>query len=168
MEINYDEDMRIDESALDVEWLGQAQLAIRYARHLAACADKVRHLEEQKKTKRSEIIVLVNSDPDTYCGKSKPNAADIEAAYRTDSGYIRIIEQLLVAQGELQFAELARSEIAFTRRQALENLVKLHGQQYFAGPSVPHDLSKEWEKREKMRAVNEGVSRKLRRGNAKK
>ena len=165
MEINYDEDMRIDESALEIEWLGQAALAIKYARHLVACADKVRHLEEQKKTKRSEIIVLVNSDPDTYCGKSKPNAADIEAAYRTDSGYIRIIEQLLVAQGELQFAELARSEIAFTRRQALENLVRLHGQQYFAGPSVPHDISKEWERREKNEQAAEKISRKMRRGN---
>ena len=168
MEIDYDKDMQIDESALDVEWLGQAALAIKYARHLVACADKVRHLEEQKKTKRSEIIVLVNSDPDTHCGKSKPNAADIEAAYRTDAGYIQIIEQLLAAQGELQFAELARSEIAFTRRQTLENMVKLHAQQYFAGPSVPRDLSKEWERREKSEKAAEKISRKMRRGDSKK
>ena len=49
------------------------------------------------------------------------------------------------------------------RRQktALENLVKLHGQQYFAGPSVPRDLSKEWERHERQKSVDAGVGKKL-------
>jgi hypothetical protein len=33
------------------------------------------------------------------------------------------------------------------RKSALENLVRLHGQSYFAGPSVPHNLSEERQKR---------------------
>ena len=33
------------------------------------------------------------------------------------------------------------------RKDALENLVRLHGQQYFAGPKIPRDLPSEMEKR---------------------
>ena len=43
------------------------------------------------------------------------------------------------------------------KKSALENLVKLHGQMYFAGPSIPRDLDKEWEKREKEKRVSDGI-----------
>jgi len=43
------------------------------------------------------------------------------------------------------------------KKTALENLVKLHGMSYFAGPSVPRDLSKEWEQRERQNTANAKV-----------
>lgn len=38
--MNYEKDIRIDETALDLEWLSQAELAIKYGRYWATCKDR--------------------------------------------------------------------------------------------------------------------------------
>lgn len=157
MELNYEEDIKIDDSALDVEWLEQAALALKYAKHVAILRRKVQKLEEKKKTLRSELILKVNKDPVGCCNKEKPNASDIEAYYRANGTYKGIVDELVETQYELEFSEFARSEIAFTRKAALENLVKLHGQNYFAGPSVPRDLTKESQEMHRQREVNKKI-----------
>jgi hypothetical protein len=156
-ELDYEQDMRIDETALDVEWLEQPQLAVSYGQHVAGLRREVNRLEEQKKIRRSELIQEANEDPKGTVGKDKPNAADIEAYYRRDKGYQEIVDDLLSAQYDLEMAEVAKNEIAFTRKAALENLVRLHGQQYFAGPSVPRDLSKERQEQARDQSVNKNV-----------
>lgn len=156
-ELNYEQDMEIDVDALDIEWLEQASLAMKYGRHVSFLRRKVNQLEEKKKTERSELIQEANEDPQGCCSKDKPNAADIEAYYRSSTPYKNVVQQLLDAQYELSMAEVAFSEISRTRRTALENLVRLNGQQYFAGPKVPRDLSKEWENRQRQRQANSTV-----------
>jgi len=161
--MDYDKDITIDDTALDVEWLDQPSLALKYARHLTQLNARVARLEEKKKTKQSELILKVNENPIELINKKTPNAADIEAYYRTDEGYKEIIKELLLVQEEAAFAELAFQEIAWTRKKSLEYLVILHGQQYFAGPKVPRNLSKEWEQRERQKRSDEGVGRKMKR-----
>lgn len=163
MELNYEKDIEIDESALDVEWLNQARLSIRYAKNQAYWNDKVRRLEEKKKTYRSTLINLANGDPKGCTNKDKPNAADIEAFYRADDAYIKIIQELLDAEDEKEWAELAYKEISYTRKAALENLVKLHAAQYFAGPSAPRDLTYENQKKAESKEVDAGISRSMKR-----
>lgn len=162
-ELNYEQDMEIDVDALDIEWLEQASLAMKYGRHVSHLRRKVSQLEERKKTERSELIQEANEDPQGCCGKDKPNAADIEAYYRASTPYKNVVQQLLDAQYELSMAEVAFSEISRTRRTALENLVRLHGQQYFAGPKVPRDLSREWENRKKQKDADSTVGRGMKR-----
>lgn len=158
--MNYEEDVQIDETALDVEWLEHGALALRYARHAAQCAAEVRRLEEVKKTIRSELILEVNANPELI-GKKSPNAGDIEAYYRSHPRYQKAVEKVLAAQEEAEFAEVAKNEICFTRKKALEMLVQLHGQQYFAGPRIPRDLAEEREIRQKK--MNAGIARKMQR-----
>lgn len=159
MKLDYEEDMRIDETALDVEWLDQGTLALKYGKHLADLHKQVAKLEERKKTMRSELILKANQFPEESCGKEKPNTADIEAYYRNHERYKKIADELIEVQYEAEFAELAKNEIVFTRRQALENLVILHGQQYFSGPSMPRNLPQEREKREeRQRKVDTGIA----------
>jgi len=38
-------------------------------------------------------------------------------------------------------------------------LVKLHGQQYFAGPKIPRDIV--WERQERDKKVNSGIALKI-------
>jgi hypothetical protein len=164
-EINYEKDIHIDEDQLDVEWIEQPELAMKYAKHVAQLRTKVYQLEEEKKVTRSELIVEANEDPEGCTGKAKPNANDLEAYYRTQDSYKEVIDDLLAAKEELEFAELAFQEISWTRKNALENLVKLHAQQYFAGPSVPRDLNMkraEYNKK-KQEKVNAGVAGKIKR-----
>ena len=166
--LDYEKDAKVDPSELDVELLRQTSLALKYGRHHAEWTLQVAQLTERKKTLRSELIQQANENPERCCGKPKPNASDIEAYYRTRDSYIDLIKELLQAEYELQMAGVAKWEIAVTRKEVVENLVRLHGQQYFAGPSVPRDLSKEWKQKAIQEKVNEGISKKMRRGTSKK
>lgn len=161
--MNYENDMRIDESALDVEWLGQVSLALKYGRTYAEHKKTLLQAEEEIKVIRSELIKEANEDPEACCGKDKPNAADIEAYYRNHPRHRRAKKRWIDAQYELDMAEIAKNEISFTRKMALENLVILHGQQYFAGPKVPRNITKEVQERHSQKKVDAGISKKLKR-----
>jgi len=148
--INYEQDMDIDETALDVEWLNQASLAMKYGKLWAKSREILTRAEENIKVTRAQLIQDVYHDPDLCLGKgNKPTAINIEAYYRTHEDHIEAKEEWVQAQYEFNMAEVAKWEISNTRRLALENLVRLHGQQYFAGPSVPHDLADIRELKEK-------------------
>lgn len=167
-ELDYEKDMKIDPDALDIEWLEQAPLALQYARYLGEIRAEVKRATEQKKIKRSELIQEANASPEACCGKAKPNAADIEAYYRTHDDYKEVVEKLISQEEELAYAELAFNEIAWTRKKALENLVTLHGQQYFAGPKMPRNISKEWKAKQKQRNTNAKIACSMRRKEAAK
>lgn len=156
-DINYERDIKIDEKSLDIEWLEQPTLALKYARHYSYLNDEVRRLEEQKKIIRSKLILEVNQNPKELIGKDKPNSSDIEAFYRAHKDYQKIVNELNDAIKEAEFAGFAKDEICYTRKKALENLVNLHAQQYFAGPNVPRNLSYEKQQRDRQKNVNSKV-----------
>lgn len=163
-DLNYEQDMMIDHTALDVEWLDQASLALKYGRHVIDLRHQLQMAEEEVKTVRSELVDSVNRNPKSTTGKEKPTATDIEAYYRKHPDYKEAVKEKLDLEAEVNMAEIAKNEIVYTRKQALENLVILHGQQYFAGPSVPRDLNKEWRKRhEDEEKANDGVSQRMKR-----
>ena len=149
MKLDYDKDMQIDETALDIECLEQPALALKYIRHSVHLRTLERRAAERVKTIRSECINAVNEDPQRTTGKPKPNAGDIEAFYRRDEEYQKAKEEWIELAGEAEFADLAQKEISYGRKQSLENLIQLHGQQYFAGPRTPRDLSAARNERQK-------------------
>jgi hypothetical protein len=160
-ELNYEEDVRIDEDSLDVECLDQAALALTYGKNWAELKRDVERAEEKLKIIRSELIREANEDPVECCGKDKPNAADIEAFYRNDPRHKKAKEVLIEANYELSYGEIAKNEICYTRKAMLEALIRLHGQMYFAGPSVPRDLSFEAKNKHQDKKANIGVGKKM-------
>ena len=155
--MNYEKDLRIDVDALDTEWADQPALALKYCRHYAECVKELQEAEEEIKITRSELIKEANENPVGCCDKEKPNAGDIEAYYRNHDRHKKAKEQMIVLQYEVNMAESAKNEFSFSRKAALENLVILHGQQYFAGPKVPRDLSKEYQKKHDQKKAHEKV-----------
>jgi len=146
-----EKDLQIDESALDIECLNQATLAWKYIK-LAIQARKVAlQAHEHLKTVRSELIAEANKDPETCIGKSKTNAADIEAYYRMHERYKEAKSAKITTELEADLVQQAKDLFVYQRKSSLEHLVTLHGQHYFAGPKVPRNLSQEVErvKREK-------------------
>jgi len=159
--MNYEEDMRIDETALDVEWLEQATLAMKYGRHFALCKRRLIEAEEKLKVVKAELIAEANANPTKCCSKDKPNAADIEAYYRNHKRHKAVKEAWVDAQYECDMAEIAKNEVSFTRKAALEQLVSLFISNYFAGPKMPRDIT--WERGEFSKKVNTGIANKLKR-----
>jgi hypothetical protein len=163
-EFNYEKDIRISEGDLDIEWLEQAELAIKYGRIWANAQKKLTLAEENIKVIRAELIAEANESPKKYCKKEKPNAADIEAYYRTHPDHVQAKKEWVEAQYECNMAAVAKNEFSFTRKAALENLVQLHGQNYFAGPKIPRNLSNEREEkaakqRKVMSSINSTLTR---------
>ena len=167
--MDYEVDIIIDDTALDIEWLEQASLAMRYGKYFAQKKQELLQSQERIKVVRAELIAKANADPEGTCDKAKPNTADIEAYYRNHKRHKIAKEEWIKAQFELDIAEIAKNEIGFTRKMALENLVKLHGQQYFAGPKVPRDLNSEVDKKrqkvKRQEKVNRGIGKSINRTN---
>lgn len=167
-DLNYEDDVRIDPDALDIEWLEHPNTVLKYGKRVANLRHEVNRLKERKKTKRSELIDRANRNPVECCAKEKPNKEDIEAYYRNHKEYKDVIRELLDAEYELEYAEVAYDVMNYHRKPALANLVVLHGQQYFAGPKIPRDLRKEVdehlrEREEANRKIAESMRGKIRR-----
>lgn len=149
IELDYDKDSEIDETALDVELLEQGNLARKYAKHLVHIRKLEKKAHEKVKTLRSELIGKTAAEPLETTGKKSPNAGDIEAYYRRDEEYKTAKQDWIEAFAELEYAEQAQKEISYGRRKSIEGLITLHGQQWFAGPKVPRNLTEAREARQK-------------------
>lgn len=156
---NYDQDVEIDESILDVMWIEQPRLMLRYSR-IAAHAHQVMDLaEERVNFVKSRLSRDIRSDPaafDVTPGQRGITEEQVKAAIRLNEEYRAATRAFITAKYEFDVA-LGASRAFDQRRAALENLVRLHGQQYFAGPAVPHDLSAERQRHEGERALNRRI-----------
>lgn len=143
--MSYESDIEIDENALDVEWLDQPGIMRRYC-DAAAEAQRVMDLaKEQLDFVEATLMRSVRAAPEEYDVKpgSRGITEDsIKEAVRTNEQYRTASRAHITAKYEY---EVARGAVraADHRKTSLENLVGLFGRQYFAGPSVPRDLSVE-------------------------
>lgn len=146
IEFNLSKDVTIDPDALDVEWLNQAAIYAKWA-ELQATADKiVRKLTEKVKVLRSELFLEAKAKGEEVLGeKVKPTDAACEAYYRTRPEFIELKEELNEAMYEAEMARNASFAMGH-KRAGLENMVRLLGAEYFAGPVAPRDLSHESQK----------------------
>ncbi|MFA5298361.1 MAG: hypothetical protein WC389_09175 [Lutibacter sp.] len=148
--MNYERDIRIDEQALDIEWLDQAELAIKYGQYWNACKEELTRADEKVKLITAQLVLKINKDPEKYLGKDiKPTDAKIDAAVKSHPELIKAKEEWITALSKVNEAEIVKNEICFTRKAALENLVVLYGQNYFAGPNMKRNIKEEREKRMK-------------------
>jgi len=147
MEFDFENDVSIDHDALEVEWLRQPSLHAIYSRKLVEANDRLRKAEQRMKMVRSDLILEANEDPDKYLGKGiKPTAPIVEAYYRTHEDHEAAKKKFFEAQYEVEMFQNAINALN-TKKQALENLVKLYMSGYFSGPKEPHNIGKEFRER---------------------
>ena len=159
MSNNYEKDVSIDSDALDVEWLGQPGLIFKYSKKSAEVQQELSNAKEALELTKATLDKKIRSNPEKY---------GIEKITET------VVSNTIISQEDFKEANQVYQEAQFevnilrgvmdalnNKKSALENLVKLHGQNYFAGPSVPRDLTKEWEQREKQNEVNSGIANKM-------
>lgn len=157
--MNYEDDIEIDETALDVEWLDQPKLAIKYGKLFAYAKMKLAKAEEKIKVIRSELIREANDDPTLMGSDVKPTGPNIEAYYRNHDRHKKIKAKIIKLQFKCNMTEIAHNEVSFTRKASLVNLVSLHYQQYFAGPQIPRNLTEEIQDKRHRIADTSGMQR---------
>ncbi len=145
--MNYEQDIKIDESSLDIELLEQASLFMKYSKNLAGEQLTRDKLSVELDLKKAELDKAIRTNPEKY-GIEKITENAVSNTIITQKDYQDVQSRFMQAKYE---ADIALSAVrAFDMRKSmLENLVKLNGQQYFAGPKVPRDLSAEREEHQK-------------------
>ena len=156
IEFDYEKDIQIDHNALEIEWLGQASLMLKYGRAAAQAKMEGDLSKERLEVIKAQLDRDIRAKPETF-GITKITESAVTATITTHSDYQAATQEFIAAQYELTMAQAAVRAVD-ARRSALENLVRLHGQQYFAGPSVPRDLDKEWEQRERQKRADKSVT----------
>lgn len=153
---NFDKDIEIDLLALHSEWQSQPSHFHHYSRLLAESNDRLRRLKERLDVARAELSADIRKNPAVYqCEKiTEGIVADTLARCLGDGNkfavtladnYRRINKEYLDAMYEVDM--VTASVKAFEQRKtALENEVKLFGQNYFAGPHVPYEIGAEFKK----------------------
>ena len=160
MEFNCKKDARIDEMALDVEWLEQPELMRRYMRRAAAFRLGMDTAEGAMRLVKARLDSLIRRDPESFA-LAKVTEGAIAGAILQDPRYQQARDDYDEAKLNYACAE-ADVQAIKQRKSALENLVRLHGQSYFAGPKVPRDLSEQRKARDRNRDVSSGMRRRRR------
>ena len=163
MDLNYERDVSIDETALDVEWLQQSHLMYKYAKYQADTKKAVDEAKEMLDFIRAKLEMDIRANPENY-GLSKVTESAIASSILLQPEYQEASKKYIEAKYENDVAAAAVRAID-QKKTALENLVKLLSVSYFAGPSAPRDLSLEWNeriKRKEQKELNKNVKIKRR------
>ena len=163
--MSYEDDIRIDETALDVEWLNQPRLCLKYSQELAQAKKEVDRAKEKLDVVRAKIDQEIRKEPLTF-GMEKITEASVQSNIVIHKLYRSAETGLTDAKYKSEMIRAAVSAIEH-RKDALENLVKLYGQQYFAGPKVPRDLSAEALKHAGQKKADAGIAARLKRTKVK-
>ncbi len=162
--LNYEEDVRIDPDALDVEWLKQAELMGNYCKHQAQTKKEMDDAKEKLDTGKARLEMNIRTNPDAY-GLSKITEGAIQSTILLQDEYQQLVQEYTDAKYENDIA-VAVVRAIDQKKTALENLVRLLGQSYFAGPQAPRDLGQEWVQEQEKKEANKKVKLQ-RRGNKK-
>lgn len=156
---NYEKDMYIDHDALEVECLDQPAKMVKYSTMLAEARRDRDQAKETLELEYAKIDKHVRTDPQSF-NLEKATEGAIRGAVLQDKRYIQaqnIYNDANYEVGVLQGVVAALEQ----RKSMIEGLIKLHGQQYFAGPHVPHDINELRE--QKQQRTNSRINKHLKR-----
>lgn len=142
----------IDHYVLDEEWMNQPKLYFRYSAELTKAREEWDLLRNQLEVAKSELDdvmaeldLQIRNDPDGFGLTGKVTEASIkntillQEAYKTAKKECEGIQtKIIQAKSSIGVLE-GFVEALSQRKTALENLVRLHGQNYFSTPRVSDD-----------------------------
>lgn len=143
-ELNWQQDVEIDPLALDVAWVKQASLFGKYCVEQATARDTADRAKERLEVYDAGLGLKIRANPAQF-GLEKITEASVQAVILLDKEHARLSDELNTARYQLEVI-VAAVRALDQKKSALENLVRLQGQNYFAGPSVPREIGAEWAK----------------------
>jgi hypothetical protein len=134
--MSYESDIKVDYENLHMEWVAQPDLTYHYGKEVAEARAKVDRLKESLDVEEAQALMRAFiPGPD---GK-KPTVDQAKSVATVDPLRQLAAADLNEARRTLGLVQAAYEAIQ-VKKSALENLVRLHGQQYFAGPVEPKVL----------------------------
>lgn len=159
--MNYEQDIEIDGESLDLEWIEQPKMMLKYTQHLANVKRELEECKQALDIAKAEADKKIRTEPEKF-GIEKVTEVVVANAILNEKGYKKAYTEFLEAKFEVDMSQGAVNAFEH-RKAALENLVKLYGQQYFAGPKAPLEITREWSHKEEQREMSRKISSKLKR-----
>lgn len=160
-EMNYREDIAIDPDQLDVACLEQPSMVFDYNEEYARAKRRAERAKANIDLVKAQCIADIRENFKEY-GMAKYSETGAKSMAETMEEYIEAQEEYQEARYEQDV--LSAAVKAFDHRKSmLQELVQLHGASYFAGPSVPRELSKEWAKGKTRDSARESVKSRMKR-----
>lgn len=133
-ELEVDNILQIDKNILDDEWLGQARLYFQWAVQLEDARDEFEETKAAFDVVKSDLDLAIRTNPDAY---DLPKVTDksVAAALIIQPEYKDAQQEVFIARHRVGILQAAVTSLDH-RKKALEKLVDLHGQKYFASPRV--------------------------------
>lgn len=151
----YSRDVAIDHNALDIEWIEQPSLMLKYGRKSAEARRSADLAKEELEVTKASLDSEIRSNPEKF-GLAKVTEGSIQSAVLLSPQYQEANQKYIEAKYEMDLTRYAVDSISM-KKDALENLVRLHGQEYFAGPKMPRNLDSEWEEKARQKRSNTKV-----------
>jgi hypothetical protein len=139
----FEKDRGIDPEALDVECVRQAEVFFKWAERAVVSRGKVDRVKLRAEVCEATLQLSCRKNPEAFGIEGRATDASISAAVQTHKDYLEMQAKYFKARDESAMLEKVVMAMEM-KKKMLENLVVLHGQQYFAGPSTPRNLGKVW------------------------
>lgn len=131
----------IDATQLDREWMEQPELYHRYARRLALCRRRHEEAKGNLEVVTAECAKCIRTHPLRF-KLEKSSETAIDKIIPLQPEYQKALKALQQAKYDLDIADVAVKTLDH-RKKALENLVDLHGQDYFSTPRAKSDRARQ-------------------------
>ncbi len=143
-EEQFKKDVKINPSQLDIEAISQAELFYSWSEQLVSAEWDSDRAEEELDRVKSAVAMECRESPSKF-GLSKTTEPAIEAVICTNQEVITATQKVHKTKRVMNSLK-AKVRSLQQKKEMLEFLGKLHGQQYFAGPNVPRNLVDAWKK----------------------
>lgn len=157
----YNDDLEINSNALDVAWLEQPKLYGKYADKVVEAKEGVDDEKQNLDNVRAKLDLDIRSNKEKY-DLEKITEAVVANTILIQDDYIEAVHDYNEANYNHMMMQNACKALDH-RKKALENLVTLHGHNYFASPKEPRNLDKEYTKSLKTKGANEKVKSAMKR-----
>ena len=134
-EINYEDDLAIDQHSLDTEWLRQSKLMHKYSVLYADLSSFRDEAKEELARIDAEIDLEIRTGWEAYGFEVKPTEAAIKSVIVNDERHIAAVKELNECSRKMIIAQGAKTALEH-KKSALERLTSLVLSGYWAEPRI--------------------------------
>ena len=135
----FEQDLHIDPDQLDVEAAMQGEIFFKWAERAVKARKVVDRAKLKMEVIASELASRIRKKPEKY-KLEKVTETSVKATVETQEKYKDAQEEHLDAREDQLLLDKAVLAIE-QKDRSLKQLIQLHGQEYFAGPSSPRSLT---------------------------
>lgn len=133
--------LAIDKDRLDEEWVGQPARFLKYAKRLADARASLETSEARLDVVKADLDRRVRTEPELF-GISKISEDRIKATIILQDAYQKAVKETIELKHRVDVYKAVVDGLSH-RKTALENLVVLYCQEYWAEPRAPKGEARE-------------------------